>query len=96
MLGFFLDFRQRTINDFAVVFDGTDQGSETITTDEKFAQKWGWFGVMYRLTNGDISKLGAITEMNLYECLTWLTYEVDLNETKKVKRWHILRIIIIQ
>jgi|TARA_R100000084_G_C4611020_1_gene128117 hypothetical protein len=41
---------------------------------------------MYRLTNGDISKLGAITEMNLYECLTWLTYEVDLNETKKVKR----------
>ena len=41
---------------------------------------------MYRLTNGDISKLSTITNMNLYECLTWLTYEVDLNETKKVKR----------
>ena len=86
MLGFFLDFRQRTINDFAVVFNGTDEGSETITTDEKFASKWGWFGVMYRLTNGEIVNLEKITKLSLLECLTWLTYEVDLNETKKVKR----------
>ena len=41
---------------------------------------------MYRLASGDISKLGAITNMNLYECLTWLTYETDLNETKAVQR----------
>tara|TARA_R110000824_G_C14951214_1_gene650946 strand:+ start:28 stop:273 length:246 start_codon:yes stop_codon:yes gene_type:complete len=81
-----LDFRKRTINDFAVVFDGTDEGSETITTDEKFASKWSWFGVMYNLTGGSIVNLEKITKLSLYECLTWLTYEVDLNETKKVKR----------
>tara|TARA_Y100001963_G_scaffold110767_1_gene153201 strand:- start:274 stop:411 length:138 start_codon:yes stop_codon:yes gene_type:complete len=40
---------------------------------------------MYRLTNADISKLGAITDLNLFECLTWLSYETDLEETKQVK-----------
>ena len=81
-----MDFRQRTIDNFAVVFDVTDGGSETITTDEKFATKWSWFGVMYNLTGGSILNLERITKLSLYECLTWLTYEVDLNETKKVKR----------
>jgi len=41
---------------------------------------------MYRLTNGEIVNLQSITKLSLYECLTWLTYEVDLNETKKVNR----------
>jgi len=41
---------------------------------------------MYRLTNGEIVNLERITRLSLYERLTWLTYEVDLNETKKVKR----------
>tara|TARA_R110002020_G_scaffold327147_1_gene543041 strand:+ start:28 stop:273 length:246 start_codon:yes stop_codon:yes gene_type:complete len=81
-----LDFRERTIRDFAVVFNGTSESGDTITTDDKFAQKWGWFGVMYRLTNGEIVNLQSITKLSLYECLTWLTYEVDLNETKKVNR----------
>jgi hypothetical protein len=41
---------------------------------------------MYRLTNGEIINLERITKLSLYECLTWLTYEADLNETKKVSR----------
>ena len=40
---------------------------------------------MYRLTNGEIVNLDAITKLNLLECLTWLSYETDLNESKKVK-----------
>ena len=40
---------------------------------------------MYRLTNQDISKLDKITKLNLLECLTWLSYETDLNITKQVK-----------
>ena len=39
---------------------------------------------MYRLTNADISKLETITRLNLLECLTWLTYETDLNSQNKV------------
>jgi len=40
---------------------------------------------MYRLTNGTIVNLEKITNLTLYECLTWLTYETDLNEQQKVK-----------
>ena len=40
---------------------------------------------MYRLTNADISKLKTITELNLLEALTWLTYETDLQSQNSVK-----------
>ena len=40
---------------------------------------------MYRLANADISKLNAITKLNLLECLTWLSYETDLQSQNKVK-----------
>tara|TARA_R100000306_G_C4337492_1_gene123521 strand:+ start:761 stop:898 length:138 start_codon:yes stop_codon:yes gene_type:complete len=40
---------------------------------------------MYRLTNADISKLDAITRLNLLEALTWLSYETDLESQNKVK-----------
>ena len=41
---------------------------------------------MYRLTNGEIVNLERITNINLLECLTWLSYETDLNTQNKVKR----------
>tara|TARA_R110002020_G_scaffold61607_3_gene165607 strand:+ start:1470 stop:1595 length:126 start_codon:yes stop_codon:yes gene_type:complete len=40
---------------------------------------------MHNLCNGEIINLEKITNLGLYECLTWLTYEADLNETKAVK-----------
>ena len=39
---------------------------------------------MYRLANADISKLETITKLNLLECLTWLSYETDLESQNKV------------
>jgi hypothetical protein len=41
---------------------------------------------MHRLCNQDISKLESITKLNLLECLTWLSYETDLNLSKQVTR----------
>ena len=40
---------------------------------------------MYRLTDGKIVNLERITKLDLLECLTWLSYETDLNETNKVQ-----------
>jgi hypothetical protein len=54
--------------------------------DEAFASRWGWFGVMYRLTNGNIIHLAQIAGLELYTCLTWLCYETDLELTNKVQR----------
>ena len=39
---------------------------------------------MYRLCNGEIINLEKITELNLLECFTWLSYETDLNLNKQV------------
>ena len=41
---------------------------------------------MYRLTNGEIVNLERISNLSLLECLTWLSYETDLNLSKTVKR----------
>ena len=40
---------------------------------------------MYRLTNGEIVNLERITNLSLLECLTWLSYETDLNESQKTQ-----------
>ena len=40
---------------------------------------------MYRLCDGDISKLETITKLNVLEAFTWLSYETDLASLKKVK-----------
>jgi len=40
---------------------------------------------MYRLTNGEIVNLERITKLPLLECLTWLSYETDLNSQNKVQ-----------
>ena len=68
------------------MFDGSADGNEDAIATESFAEKWGWFGVMYRLTNGEIVNLERITNLGLLECLTWLSYETDLNAQNKVKR----------
>jgi len=85
-LFFFLKFRDGIIQDFAIVFDGSSEGDSGAAKDGSFAEKWGWFGVLHRLCNQDISKLEAITKLNLLECLTWLCYETDLNLQNTVKR----------
>ena len=40
---------------------------------------------MYRLCNAEIKNLDRITRLNLLECLTWLSYETDLQSQNKVK-----------
>tara|TARA_R110001583_G_scaffold153114_1_gene304895 strand:- start:843 stop:1097 length:255 start_codon:yes stop_codon:yes gene_type:complete len=80
-----LAFRERIINDFRIIFDGTPEGNEEAIASETFAEKWGYFGIFYRLCNADISKLKEITEINLLEAFTWLSYETDLETQNRVK-----------
>jgi|TARA_R110001583_G_scaffold59860_8_gene178098 hypothetical protein len=39
---------------------------------------------MHRLCNEQIVNLDAVTKLNLLECLTWLSFETDLNMSNKV------------
>ena len=40
---------------------------------------------MHRLSDGKITNLDAVTKTSLLECLTWLTYETDLESQNKIK-----------
>ena len=64
LYGFFC-FREGVVRDFAIVFDGAAEGNEDAIASESFAEKWGWFGVMYRLTNGEIVNLERITNLDI-------------------------------
>ena len=81
-----MGFRDRILEDYAIIFEGTSGDNEKEIIDGDFAERWGWFGIMHRLCNQDISKLDTVTRLNLLECLTWLSYETDLNLSKTVKR----------
>ena len=82
-----MGFRERIISEFSIIFDAKAKGNEDAIATESFAEKWGYFGVMYRLCNADISKLEQITKLNLLEAFTWLSYETDLNTQNKVKTY---------
>ena len=56
-LVFFWNFVKRTIDRFAIVFDAENESNDNAIASNDFAEKWGWFGVMHRLCNQDISKL---------------------------------------
>ena len=79
-----MDFRKRIIKDYSIIFDGNNTEDTEPVEAETFASKWGYFGMMYQLCNGDISKLEKITKLNVMEAFTWLCYETDLNSLKKV------------
>ena len=81
-----MDFRKRIVADFDIIFNAASDSNNEKSTDEQFAKKWSWFGVMYRLANGKIVDLEKVTKLNLLECFTWLSYETDLNLTKSVQR----------
>jgi hypothetical protein len=74
------------VRDFAIIFDATAEGNEEAIASETFAERWGWFGVLHRLCNEKIVNLESITKLSLLNCLTWLSYETDLNSQNKVNR----------
>ena len=80
-----MEFRERTIGDFGIIFGGDSEGDGEVVTD-KFANNWAWFGILHRLTGGDITKLETITKSSLFECLTWLTYEEEIKEQQKFNK----------
>lgn len=48
-----------------------------ITTEKRYANKWGWYSLIYDMAGGDILKLDAVTKTELYQALTFLSYKQD-------------------
>ena len=76
---FFFDFRGKIGEQFAQLFEST--GTET-TKSVTLQSKWGWYNVLYSLSNNNILDINKITQLPIMEVLTYLAYRQD-NNTKQ-------------
>jgi len=47
------------------------------------SSKWGWYNVLYSLSNGDILNIEKITMRPILEVLTYLAYSQDYNNKQR-------------
>ena len=79
-LRFFFDFRKKISDDFAQLFTRT--GEET-AKGVTMQSKWGWYNVLYGLSNNDILNIDKITKLPILEVLTYLAYSQDSNNKRR-------------
>tara|TARA_B110000285_G_scaffold130750_1_gene146918 strand:- start:388 stop:618 length:231 start_codon:yes stop_codon:yes gene_type:complete len=65
---------------YATLFAGDGESS-----GDGLHQKWGWYGILYQLAQGDILKMDAVQNIYIEQALTFMAYEKDLNLQDKVK-----------
>ncbi len=64
--------------------DNGDSEGDEVTTPEGLAV-YGWFHIIESLADRDITKFDAVTERNVFEVFTHLTYLADYVYTQKVE-----------
>ena len=75
---FFLPFRDRLIQTYDQLFRAG--GGESYSAVSQFGEKWGWYQSIYQLAQGDIRRFEHITELNIHQCLTLLSFEKERSE----------------
>ena len=76
---FFFEFRRKIGEDFAAIFS---QSEHDTTKGASMSSKWGWYNVLYSLSN-NILDIGKITELPILEVLTYLAYSQDYNNKQR-------------
>ena len=84
-LFFFIQFRKGLVDDYSELFEGGS--GDTTSAISQFGQKFGWYGSLFGLSQGDITKFENITQMKMHECLYMLTYMKEKNqlESQQIK-----------
>ena len=80
--GFFLQFKQRIINQFTGLF-GEESAGESFNRQAQFGAKWGWYSSFYALAQADIRRFDAISKLQLTSALTFLTFEKEKIEIEQ-------------
>jgi hypothetical protein len=50
-----------------------------------FNKKWGWYGLIYGLTGGDILKTDQVVQLPIHKTLLWQSYILDLQEVQNTE-----------
>lgn len=80
---FFLQHSKGISHHYAALF--RDGGGEENDKAQTVAKKWGWYQIIHRLADGDITKMEAVETIYIDVALTFLSYEKDLELQEKVK-----------
>jgi hypothetical protein len=67
-----LDYRNQVARQYAVLFSSDGDGSD------EFANKWGWYPVLFALAGEDVLKMDAVTRLPVGHAFTHLAYLKDL------------------
>ena len=85
-VAFFLEFRNRLVEFYPEVFgDGEEGGS---VDEVRLTEKWGWFGMVYRLANRSFLNLEEVYTKPIHSACMWIAYESDIAkmEQKAIKQ----------
>ena len=75
---FFLNLMNELLN-YIPNFIETGSGAQSESIAD-FGTKWGWYSSLYQLAQGDVRRFEEITELKLFSCLTYLSFEADKNK----------------
>jgi len=80
---FFLRFRDGIIRDYSQLFFKQQESEEPSSgAEEDFRIRYGWYNSLYKLSNGDVTKIEEVSNTNLHYCLTMLQYKVELDKAE--------------
>ena len=77
MYAFFFDYKKRTTQHYEVLFDGGSGASDA------FAEKWGWYSVLYALSGENVLKMDAVSDLSVGAVFTHLAFKKDLDYKMK-------------
>jgi hypothetical protein len=90
-----VEFRKRIVNSYNELFVTRDEEEQDNFSDfterGQFNKRWGWYGSIYGIAKGDITKFNEVTRLPLTQCLTYLIFEkqknqIENNEIRKAYR----------
>lgn len=88
---FFFDFRKRITDSFPTLFGESNGEVNEFSEEYQFTKQWGWYGSLYALSQGDITRFETVARLPIRQCLTYLAFEkqkneIEINKLKKIKQ----------
>ena len=72
------------------MFTQRDREQPDFGATANFGERWGWYQSIFALAGGDIERFEHITKLNVFKCLTMLSFmkeknDIEISQIKKNK-----------
>lgn len=83
--GFFLEFSERIIKRYPVLFGKPNEKESDFSERGQFSKQWGWYAFYYALADGKFENIGQVGKRKLTEALTFLTFEKQKTDIEQME-----------